>query len=265
MRPASLGYWCCLLLLLAGIEAVTAAISDDGKRAIEQLRQRHQSAEAEPARPGMRDLAEQLRQKHKNNEKPVTPQASKTPAATPVKTVEPLQPTAEAEPSTVAAEEQTVSSPAATEAPVYGTCGDGDLPAEEYDHIPYPAAPEKRAQSAETFQQKQANSSDDAGFSGFFIAVMAVITLFTFGSAFAGSGVRGSPPGALQAAGTLMLLGAIVVGGITVIKFWPILLLLFFGYVFSQSSRSSSDSGGCGCGCGCGCGLIILLLILGII
>jgi len=249
------------LLLLAGIEAVTAAISDDGKRAIEQLRQRHQSAEAEPARPKMRDLAEQLRKKFENTEKPEKTQPTQTPVVESVKPSEPARPIAELELPVVATEEQTVAAPAATDTPTYGTCGDGDLPAEKYDHLPYPAAPVNKPQAAATYQQKPATGSDDAGFSGFFIAVMAVITLFTFGSAFAGSGVRGSPPGALQAAGTLMLLGALVIGGITVIKFWPILLLLFVGTMFSQSGRSSNDSG---C-CGCGCGLIILLLLLGIL
>lgn len=265
MRPARSGLWCCLLLLLAGIgTVVTAAISDEGKRAIEQLRQRHQSAEAEPARPKMRDLAEQLRKKLENTENPENPdktQPTQTPVVAPVKPSEQARPNAELELPVVATEEQTVAAPAATDTPTYGTCGDGDLPAEKYDLVPHPAAPGNKPQAAATYQQKQAASSDGESFPGFFAAVIAVITLFTFGSAFAGSGVRGSPPGALQAAGTLMLLGAIVVGGITVIKFWPILLLLFFGYVFSQSSRSSSDSG---C-CGCGCGLIILLLLLGIL
>jgi hypothetical protein len=250
------------LLLLASIgTVVTAAISDEGKRAIEQLRQLHQSAEAEPARPKLRDLAEQLRKKNENTKNPVTPQAAPTPTVAPVKASEPTRPLAELEFPVVAAENQTVAAPAVTETPTYGTCGDGDLPAEKYDHLPHPAAPTIRPQTAATTRQKPPTESDNAGFSGFIVAVLAVITLFTFGSAFAGSGVRGSPPGALQAVGTLMLLGAIVVGGVTVIKFWPILLLLFFGYVFSQPSRSTNDSG---C-CGCGCGLILLLLILGII
>lgn len=262
MRPARSGLWCCLLLLLAGIgTVVTAAISDEGKRAIEQLRQRHQSAEAEPARPKMRDLAEQLRKKLENTEKPEKTQPTQTPVVESVKLSEPARPIAELELPVVATEEQTAAAPAATDTTTYGTCGDGGLPAERYDHVPYPATPQQKPQIAATYQQKQTASSDDESFPGFFAAVIAVITLFTFGSAFAGSGVRGSPPGMLQTAGTLMLLGAIVVGGITVIKFWPILLLLFFGYVFSQSSRSSSDSG---C-CGCGCGLIILLLLLGIL
>jgi len=261
MRPARLGLWCCLLLLSAGIgTVVTAAISDEGKRAIEQLRQKHQSAEAEPARPKMRGLAEQLRKKHKNNEKPCTPQTSTEPAAAPVKAVE--RTVSEVEPPAVAAEEQTAEAPAATQVPVYDNCGDGDLPAEKYDHVPHPAAPEKKPQAAAPFQQKQITRSDDTGFSGFIVAVLAVITLFSLGSAFAaGPRSKGSSPDLLQAVGTLMLLGAIVVGGITMVKFWPFVLLLMFGAMFSQSGRSSNDSG---C-CGCGCGLILLLLILGIL
>ncbi len=62
MRPARLGLWCCLLLLLASIgTVVTAAISDEGKQAIEQLRQRHQSAEAEPNARSRRAAAKKVR------------------------------------------------------------------------------------------------------------------------------------------------------------------------------------------------------------
>jgi hypothetical protein len=248
MRPARFGLWCCLLLLFAGSTTTAyATISDEGKRAIEQLRQRHQNAEAEPARSRMRDLTEQLRRKHKSNEEPDTPQTSMVPIATPVKTVEPPRPVAEVEPPVVAAGEQAVESPSVTQVPVYDTSGDGRIMAEKYDHVPYPSAPEKKPQAAAPFQQKQITSSDDAGFSGFIVAVLAVITLFSLGSAFA--------------VGTLMLLGAIVVGGVAMVKFWPFVLLLMFGAMFSQSGRSANDSG---C-CGCGCGLILLLLLLGIL
>lgn len=48
MRPVYIWLWCCVPLLLVGIStAASAAISDEGRRSVEQLRHRLQSAEAE--------------------------------------------------------------------------------------------------------------------------------------------------------------------------------------------------------------------------
>ena len=265
MRPARFALWRCLLLLLAGIgTVVTAAISDEGKQAIEQLRQRHQSAEAEPTRPKMRGLAVQLRKKHERpNQPPLLPITDARTSLVKETTLptETTLPVAVIERQIITTEDQSVAS-AATSSSEYGYCSDDGLLAEKYDHTPDTDEPERKPQTSATRQQKSAVENDNDAYSGFFTAVLAVIMLFSVGSALAAdSGGRGSPPGVLQATGTLMLLGAIVVGGVTVIKFWPILLLLFFGYVFSQASRSSNDSG---C-CGCGCGLILLLILLGVL
>ncbi|MBU1109164.1 MAG: hypothetical protein KKB51_20975 [Candidatus Riflebacteria bacterium] len=85
MRSGYAWFWCCALLIsICLCTAATGKISDDGRRAVERLRLRHQDAEAEPGRLGMRELAEQLRKKHEKVEAPqkAEPLATTVPAVT---------------------------------------------------------------------------------------------------------------------------------------------------------------------------------------
>lgn len=275
MRPVYIWLWCCVLLLFVGSRtSADAAISDESRRSIEQLRQRHQSAEAEPARPGFRDLAEQLRKKH---EKVVAEQTSaesarkvssgsvsgnaagKDPGGASQAATEAEFPVVAGEPQATkdmnTAEMLSAEKPGAAETEDSGCRGADELTAEKYDHLPYSSASSAKTSDATSRPATSQPGSGGASFTGFIGAIFAIMVLFQFGAAMAGSGNGSSASGGVQALGALMLVAGLIVGAATAIKFWPFLLLLFFCSMFSQS-KSGSD------GCGCGCGLLLLMLFL---
>lgn len=242
----SLTICCCILLLFASIgNFAVAAISDEGKQAIESLRLKQSGAELEPAKPGLRELTDHLRKKHEQNA--LTETATPETAAVPVD--EPVTSGANAEKDIAEANEQIAANQPTSETITYDTCSDSKIMAEKYDHVPDTP---KTPVSPNTSQASSQNKSGDGAFAG----LLATCLFLGFGYIMLAVDNRKNPGIASNIGCVLMLIGT-VFAFIAIKNSWPLPLLLLFGAMFGQ--KGASSNGGCGCGC------FIMLLILAMI
>ncbi|MBU1109165.1 MAG: hypothetical protein KKB51_20980 [Candidatus Riflebacteria bacterium] len=140
-----------------------------------------------------------------------------------------------------------ISAPAATE-----ETQNPSILAEKYDHVSADAAPADAPKQAASSQNIASKKSDDLSFGSFLFAVAICIALFQFGAGFISIDNK-KEPGCFSSIGLLMLICGVLMALATIKSFWPILLLLGFCTLFSQSKPSSG--GGCDC-------MTILLLLL---
>ena len=267
MRSGYTWLLCCGVLISVWLcSPVIGEISEDGRRVLDQLRLKHQSAEAETGRPGLRGLAEQLRQKNAKNK--TKQKTEPPPIKVPSVNAEELQAvTAEAAGSgeaiaSVEVPDQTTLEDAAGQSDISAPSGAAETQspsvlAEKYDHVPADTAPANASTRAVSAQSGVSKKADDLSFGSFLFAVVTCIVLFQFGAGFINIDSK-KEPGCFAFTGLAMLIGGALVAMTAITKFWPFLLILGFCTLFSQS-KPSSDSG---CGCLATLALIFLIFAL---
>ncbi len=249
MKPATI--WCCILLLIASIgNLADAAISDEGKQAIERMRLKQQSAEAEPAKPGLQELADHLRKKHEQNSSTET-----SAEAVAVSVDEPATLGTSVKKDLAETNEQIAEDPPGSETITFDACSDSKIMAEKYDHMPDTLA----NKSNESVSPHAPGKSRDMTLSEMLVTVMISCFFLVIGFSAFGASIRNHSETASCGGCVLMLIGIAV--AITVLRtFWPLALLLLFGAIFGQKGGSSSNGS-----CGCGCGFILLILLFSLL